>query len=43
MDSNVDPIDKILDESASGDSDLKNPLEFCKKYEHMFPSSGKAC
>ena len=43
MDSNVDPIDKILDESASGDSDLKNPLEFCKKYEHKFPSSGKAC
>ena len=43
MDSNVDPIDKILDESASGDSDLKNPLEFWKKYEHMFPSSGKAC
>ena len=38
VDSNVDPIDKILDESALGDSDLNNPLEFWKKYEHMFPS-----
>ena len=39
----VDSIDKMLDdyERASADSDLKNPLEFWKKYEHMFPSLAK--
>ena len=39
----VDLIDKmVIDyERASGDSDIQNPFEFWKKYEHIFPSLAK--